>query len=55
MRDQNGSDFGAGHAAVAGMVAGLLVAPWAISLLFVPDLFGAYAEVPMATLLKANC
>ena len=49
------ADLSFGHMWLAGMVAGLLVAPWAISLLFVPDLFGAYAEVPMATLLKANC
>lgn len=43
-----------GHMWMTGMVAGLLVAPWAISLWGVPDLFGAYAQVPLATLLKAN-
>lgn len=43
-----------GHMWLSGMVAGLLLAPWAISLLSVPDLFGAYAQVPAATLLKAN-
>lgn len=36
------------------MVAGLLVAPWLIALLGVPNLFAAYAEVPLGTLLKAN-
>jgi len=48
------SDLSFGHMWLAGMVAGLLVAPWAISLWAVPDLFGAYSEVPVATLLKAN-
>ena len=43
-----------GHMWLSGMVAGLLVAPWAISLLGVPDLLGAYAQVPLGTLLKAN-
>jgi L-rhamnose-H+ transport protein len=43
-----------GHMWLSGMVAGLLLAPWAISLVAVPDLFGAYAQVPTATLLKAN-
>ncbi len=43
-----------GHMWMTGMVAGLLVAPWGISLLAVPDLFGAYAQVSAATLLKAN-
>jgi len=48
------SDLSFGHMWLAGMVAGLLVAPWAISLWAVPDLFGAYAQVPASTLLKAN-
>jgi L-rhamnose-H+ transport protein len=43
-----------GHMWLSGMVAGLLVAPWLIALLGVPNLFAAYAEVPLATLLKAN-
>ena len=43
-----------GHMWLTGMVAGLLIAPWTLSLLAVPDLFGAYAQVPLATLLKAN-
>lgn len=43
-----------GHMWLSGMVAGLLVAPWLIALLGVHDLFGAYATVPLATLLKAN-
>jgi hypothetical protein len=47
-------DLSFGHMWLSGMVSGLLVAPWAISLISVPDLFGAYAQVPMATLLKAN-
>ena len=43
-----------GHMWLSGMVAGLLVAPWLIALLGVPNLFAAYAEVPLGTLLKAN-
>jgi L-rhamnose-H+ transport protein len=43
-----------GHMWLSGMVAGLLVAPWLIALLGVPNLFTAYAEVPLGTLLKAN-
>jgi L-rhamnose-H+ transport protein len=43
-----------GHMRLSGMVAGLLVAPWLIALLGVPNLFAAYAEVPLGTLLKAN-
>jgi L-rhamnose-H+ transport protein len=43
-----------GHMWLSGMVAGLLVAPWLIALLGVPNLFAAYAEVPFGTLLKAN-
>jgi len=43
-----------GHMWLTGMVAGLLIAPWTLSLLAVPDLFDAYAQVPLATLLKAN-
>ncbi len=42
------------HMWLSGMVAGLLVAPWAVSLLGVTDLLGAYAQVPPGTLLKAN-
>jgi hypothetical protein len=43
-----------GHMWLSGMVAGLLFAPWSIALLGVPNLFAAYAEVPLGTLLKAN-
>lgn len=43
-----------GHMWISGMVAGLLVAPWAVSFLGVPDLLGAYAQVAPGTLLKAN-
>jgi L-rhamnose-H+ transport protein len=43
-----------GHMWLSGMVAGLLFAPWSIALLGVPNLFVAYAEVPLGTLLKAN-
>ncbi len=45
-------DFG--HMWLSGMIAGLLLAPWLIALLGVHDLFGAYATVATATILKAN-
>jgi L-rhamnose-H+ transport protein len=43
-----------GHMWFSGMVAGLLITPWVIAWLGVPDLLGAYRDVAPATLLKAN-
>ncbi|MBU6411598.1 MAG: hypothetical protein KGR98_14535, partial [Verrucomicrobia bacterium] len=37
-----------------GMLTGLIVMPWAVTLLFCPHVFAAYATVPVKTLVSAN-
>jgi hypothetical protein len=36
------------------MLIGLFILPWAITLVFFPNVFSAYADLPPGTLLKAN-
>ena len=37
-----------------GMLTGLIVIPWAITLIYCPNAFAAYAKVPVKTLITAN-
>jgi hypothetical protein len=42
------------HWLFVGMLLGLIVLPWSVTLLFCPRAFEAYATVPISSLVKAN-